>query len=39
MVRKNYVSMELEIVTFTEDAIRTSGWVEKGESDFFQSEN
>ena len=36
MVRKNYETMQLVIVTFTEDAIRTSGWVEKGEGDFFQ---
>ena len=35
MVRKNYQTMELLIVTFTEDVITTSVWVEKGESDFF----
>lgn len=39
MVRKNYVSMELVIVSLTEDAIRTSEWVEKGESDFFLTGN
>lgn len=36
MVRKNYEKMELVIVTFTEDAIKTSTWTEKGEGDFFQ---